>query len=163
MTAASRLLALPLALALLSPHSAPAAPRVKVIEGAPAIATPGEVQGGQTATPIDQGDDGAELPAWARSPTPDVWEIPALQERMARLRMAMGLLARQRQFDQAERACQQAIEAVPHDATNYFLLACTQSQQKKVDEAYLNLVKAIELGFNQTELLKREVTLAAVR
>lgn len=124
----------------------------KIIENFPLEVLPGETS--DDVQPQPSTDEAT--PRFTGAPS--VWQMPQIQNRLVKLRLAAAILFRQGKFADAEKVCQQSIQLIPHDAAGYYLLASAQGRQGKSDEALQNLSKAIDLGFNKSEVMQRDAS-----
>jgi predicted esterase len=69
----------------------------------------------------------------------------------------------QKQYDPAEKKCLELIELAPKDPSAQYNLACAQARQGKTGQSLAALEKAVALGFGDSQHLRDDPDLEAVR
>jgi hypothetical protein len=104
--------------------------------------------------------------AWSGEPSvpaPNVFDLPRLQFQRAVLQTRIAGLFKTGKHAEAEKHCQAAVELIPHEPNGHYNLACAQARNGKTEAALNSLAKAVELGFNNVELLRTDDHLADLR
>ncbi len=94
---------------------------------------------------------------------PSVFDMPGIQLKHALLQAKLAASFKAGNFVDAETHCRAAVQLVPHQPEGHYSLACVLARQGKTDLALASLEKAVELGFNKVEQIKRDDNLASLR
>jgi len=88
-----------------------------------------------------------------------LFAMPRVAEHLRSVAIALGT----KRFEAAEKALIRLTEIYPWHMESHYILASLQSTQKKTNEAFASLEKAIELGFSNQALLYKDKNLAPLR
>mgnify|MGYP002623327704 CR=1 FL=1 len=94
---------------------------------------------------------------------PSVFELPAIQSRWQAARLQTALLFRQQKYDEAKAVLEKAIQLVPHEPAGHYNLACALARLGQTDAALDALERAVSLGFNQPDAIRRVADFASLK
>lgn len=97
----------------------------------------------------------AALALSARAVT-NVFEMPLVYPRHRQLQQQMIQAVRMGKTDEMERICREGIELLPMDATWRYNLACALAYRADKADAFVELERAIELGFRDVKAIQSD-------
>jgi hypothetical protein len=93
----------------------------------------------------------------------NIFEMPRLQPRQARLAREFQRHLAAGDFAAMETVCREGLELLPQNPTWLYNLACSLARQGKHDEALAALAEAIKHGFHDAQAIARDPDLASLR
>ena len=94
---------------------------------------------------------------------PNVFQIPAYAARQTRLTLPVLLLARKKQYAEAEKELRNLIRQYPHWPGHHYNLGAVLARQKKTEEAFDALEAAIDRGFTVKTVMEQDPDLESLR
>jgi hypothetical protein len=94
---------------------------------------------------------------------PNVFQMPAYAARQTRLTLPVLLLVRKKQYAEAEKELRSLIRQYPHWPTHHYNLGAVLARQNKTEEAFGALATAIDRGFANKKVMKRDADLDSLR
>ena len=96
-------------------------------------------------------------------PRRDVFRQPQVLLVYGRLQAQTHSLFQQKEYTEAAKKCVESIRLAPQYPDGYYNLACALARQGKKDAALDNLTKALDRGFGQPRLLRKDADLDSLR
>jgi len=85
-----------------------------------------------------------------------VWRMPQVWPVHQQMRQTLMAAIRRGDIPTMEKACRQALEAIPGDATWHYNLACALAYRATPDAALEELGKAIDFGFRDADVIAKD-------
>ncbi len=94
---------------------------------------------------------------------PNVFDLPGIQAQQALAHRQVTALIAEKDYAKAEELLKAAVKRIPHDKAAHYNLACVSARQKKTEEAFAHLQKAVDWGWRDRGQLAKDDDLESLR
>lgn len=103
------------------------------------------------------------LPISAQDPPPSIFRHPIVIAQYTRLQNDASTLIKKKDYDAAQKKCEESIKLAPQYPGGHYNLACVLALVGKKDEAFASLNRAIASGFADAKHIEKDADLESLR